>query len=279
MSYRLTQAQASLVIFLSYALSFLPPSPNLQNASKLLLGVTIPSYTQCIASLIVGQEMNVVHILSTDISSKTFAPFMHGKVEFRFNHLSPSAPPTLFEGPIWIFVDWVLPELSGLDMIRRLRNDPRISSAHITMVLEQCDDDDKRRALRAGADDYLIGPMNRKKILDRVLSLMSERDVPLSHRVLERGPLLMDIDAWRTSWEGRTVELTPHEFRLLRFFAENPNRALSRSEVIEALGRDPTSFDGRNVDAWVRRLRVVFDRSGINLPLRTVRSVGYVFDS
>ncbi|WP_394730477.1 response regulator transcription factor [Altererythrobacter sp. GH1-8] len=223
--------------------------------------------------------MNVVHILSTDVSIKAFPPFLHGKAEFRFSHLSLAATPTLFEGPVWIFVDWVLPEISGLDMIRRLRNDPRTSSAHITMVLEQCDDDDKRRALRAGADDYLVGPAHRKQILDRVLSLMSERDVPLTHQVLERGPLLMDIDAWRTTWDGKSVQLTPHEFRLLRFFVENPNRALSRSEVIEALGRDSASFDGRNVDAWVRRLRAVFERSDINLPLRTVRSVGYVYDS
>ncbi len=223
--------------------------------------------------------MNVVHILSTDISSKEFAPFLHGKVEFRFSHLSSQAPATLLDGPVWIFVDWVLPDLSGMDMVRRLRNDPRTSSAHITMVLEQCDEGDKRRALRVGADDYLIGPIDRTKILDRVLALMSERDVPLTHHVIERGPLMLDIDAWRASWGRTNVELTPHEFRLLRFFAENPNRALERSEVIEALGRDPSSFEGRNVDAWVRRLRAVFAKAGVDLPLRTVRSVGYVFDA
>lgn len=223
--------------------------------------------------------MNTVHLLSTNIACKEYAPFQHGKIDFRFQFLEASFVPTVLDGPVWIFVDWVLADLSGLDMVRRLRADVRTANAHITMVLEQCDDEDKRRALRAGADDYVIGPVDRTILLDRVLALMGERDIPYSHQVVQRGPLVLDIDAWRASWAGQIVELTPHEFRLLRFFAENPNRALKRSEVIAALGRDTATFDGRNVDAWVGRLRAVFSRAGVNLPLRTVRSVGYVYDS
>lgn len=223
--------------------------------------------------------MNIVHILSTDISSKELPSFTHGKVEFRFGYLSSALRLAVFDGPVWIFVDWVLPEMSGLDMIRRLRNEPQTKSAHITMVLEQCDDDHKRRALQAGAEDYLVGPVDRTKMLDRVLALMSDRNVPLTHQVVERGPLFMDVDAWRTRWDGKNIALTPHQFRLLRFFAENPNRALQRSEIIEALGRDPSEFDGRNVDGSVRRLRAVFANEGVTLPLRTVRAVGYVYDA
>lgn len=222
--------------------------------------------------------MNVVHILSTDKACTSYTPFDHGKAVFKFSHLAESSTHHLFEGPIWVFVEWVLDELSGLDMVRRLRADPRTSRAHITMVLERDDDDDRRRSLRAGADDYAVGPLDRSAMLDRVLARIDSRPVPSTHQVIERGPLMIDIDAWRVNWEGQDVELTPHEFRLLRFFAENANRAMSREEIIAALGRDPAQFDARNVDAWVRGLRSVFKRADIALPLRTVRAIGYVFD-
>lgn len=222
--------------------------------------------------------MSVVHILTTDKTCKSYLPFDHGKAIFRFSHLAPSSKQILLEGPIWIFVDWVLEDLSGLDMIRRLRADSRTSRAHITMVLEADDESDKRRSLRAGADDYVIGPIDRTAILDRVLARINSRPVPFAHQVIERGPLVIDIDGWRATWAGQEIDLTPHEFRLLRYFAENSNRAMSREEIIEALGRDPAQFDARNVDAWVRGLRAVFRKSGLSLPLRTVRAVGYVFD-
>ena len=74
---------------------------------------------------------------------------------------------------MWAFVDWVMPELAGLELCRRLRADSRTADAHVTMVLEEDDAEDRRRALRAGADDYVIGPLTRTAVLDRVLALQS----------------------------------------------------------------------------------------------------------
>ena len=74
--------------------------------------------------------------------------------------IGPELPSHLADGPLYCFVDWLLPEESGLEMVRRLREAAATRHGHITMVLEVADPEDKRRALRAGADDYLLGPLD-----------------------------------------------------------------------------------------------------------------------
>ena len=83
-------------------------------------------------------------------------------------NLGPELPTALPDGPLYCFVDWLLPEESGLEMIRRLRESEPTRASHITMVLEAPDADDKRHALRAGADDYLLGPLDAAKLVQRL---------------------------------------------------------------------------------------------------------------
>ena len=116
-------------------------------------------------------RMDRIIILTTDSAAETFEDFEHNDTVFAFRRLTADGPPMLLEGAVWVFVDWVMPDLSGLEMCRRLRADPRTEDAHITMVLERDDPEDRRRALRAGADDYLVGSVGRQTILDRVLAL------------------------------------------------------------------------------------------------------------
>src|SRR5690606_9691391 len=113
--------------------------------------------------------MNRVTILTTNADAARFEPLVHGDTEFAFDLLTAEGPRRLVEGTVWAFVDWVMDDLSGLEMCRRLRADPRTRGAHVTIVLEADDGEDRRRALRAGADDYAIGPLDRRAMLDRVL--------------------------------------------------------------------------------------------------------------
>ena len=146
------------------------------------------------------------------------------------------------------------------------------------MVLERDDVEDRRRALRAGADDYIVGPIDRTIILDRVLALQLKQHQRHALHQLERGMLSIDLAALRAKWAGAPIDLSPNEFRLLRFFAENPNRVLSRSELIAGLGKLDPPIDDRTVDVWVGRLRKAFRNVGAAEALRTVRSMGYVLD-
>jgi two-component system phosphate regulon response regulator PhoB len=111
-----------------------------------------------------------------------------------------------------------------------------------------------------------------------VLALQARRSDPAGMRRIEHGPLVINLGALQARWLDRPIVLRPNEFRLLRFFAENPNRVLSRAELIAGLGKGEAPIDERTVDVWIGRLRRALKAAGAGHPLRTVRQMGYVFD-
>ena len=159
--------------------------------------------------------MRTINIFLTDPIAGELPDFENGEMRYAFARLYSDGPRRLVEGPVCAFVDWVMEDLSGLEMCRRLRGDPRLDEAHITIVLEQDDADDKRRALRAGADDYLVGPVDRTMILDRVMALQGGIGQPRINERLELGALLVDLAALQARWAGQPLNLRPNEFRLL----------------------------------------------------------------
>jgi two-component system phosphate regulon response regulator PhoB len=222
--------------------------------------------------------MNLVLIFGTAEEVESFEEFELNDTKFAFRHLPPEGPSTLIEGPCWIFVDWMLPELSGLEMCRRLRADARTKDAHVTMVLEIDDIEDRRRALRAGADDYMLQPASRQAMLDRILAQNPVGGWRSAPEMIEAGNLKIMPAAERASWGGQVLTLSPNEFRLLRFIAENPNRVLSRKELISALGKSGDPDYLRTVDVWIKRLRSALRKAGAGQILRTVTNKGYVLD-
>ena len=222
--------------------------------------------------------MTVINVFLTSDLPDPVHDFVHDGRRITFARLLADGPHPVCDGTMWIFVDWVMADLSGLELCRRLRTDQRTADAHITMVLDSDDADDRRRALKAGADDYIVGPVDRTRVLDRVLALQGEPGPRRSAQRLERGPLLIDMAALQARWSGEAIALRPNEFRLLRFFAENPNQVLSRAALIGGLGKQEPAIDERTADVWIGRLRRALKQAGAGNPLRTVRSIGYVFD-
>ena len=223
--------------------------------------------------------MEVITILLTNDLGESLENFVHDDRSFTFARLELDQPRPLVDGSLWVFVDWVMDDLAGLEMCRRLRADPTTADAHITMVLEEDDAEDRRRALKAGADDYLVGPLDRTAVLDRVMVVQTSGADRAASRLLELGELTIDLAALQARWDGVPIALRPNEFRLLRFFAENPNRVLSRQDLIAGLGKREPAIDERTVDVWIGRLRRALKAAGAGNPLRTVRSMGYVFDA
>ncbi|MBO6945221.1 response regulator transcription factor [Altererythrobacter sp.] len=221
--------------------------------------------------------MSVVKILLTHPDADDFDPFIHDDTKYEFVKITSRAPAQIFEGPVWIFIDWVLDNLAGLELCRRLRADPQTAGAHITMVLDDQDFAARRRALDAGADDYMSGPIDRRTVLDRILALKPTA-ANYSAEQLDYGPLTINLPAFRAYWRDEPIEVSPNEFRLLRFLAENANRTLSRHEIVSGLGKKEEQIDERTVDVWIGRLRKAIKAAGGGNPLRTVRSIGYVFD-
>jgi two-component system phosphate regulon response regulator PhoB len=155
--------------------------------------------------------MDVVNIFLTSELGESLDDFVHDQRRFTFDRLGAEGPRRLVEGPMWAFIDWVMPELAGLEMCRRLRADTRTMDAHVTMVLEEDDPEDRRRALRAGADDYVIGPLTRTAVLDRVLALQSRTSERQATRRFELGALTIDMAALQARWNETPIVLRPNE--------------------------------------------------------------------
>jgi len=223
--------------------------------------------------------MDRVTILTTDGNAEGFENFEHNGTTFEFRTLGAAGPSILIDGAAQIFVNWVMEDLSGLEMCRRLRADARTREAHVTMVLERDDPDERRRALKAGADDYMVEPVGRQAILDRILAVHPFAIRRAGNQVIESGHLRIDLAAEQARWRASRIMLRPNEFRLLRFLAENPDRVHSRRELIGAIGKSGDPEYLRTVDVWIKRLRFALREVGASHLLRTVHNKGYVFDA
>ena len=217
--------------------------------------------------------MVTVNIFTTSAVAGAENDFHHGGVTFTFDRLGAEGPRRLVEGPLYAFLDWALPAISGLEMCRRLRADPRTTYAHITVVLEDENAEDSRRA-----DDYMVGPLDRTRVLDRVLALYAGRQDHHAVQSIVVGHLVIDLVAFQARWKGKPIRLAPNEFRLLRFLAENPNRVHSRRAIIEGLGKECAAIGERTVDVWMKRLRPALQEVGMADAVRTIRMVGYCLD-
>ncbi|MEQ1541130.1 MAG: response regulator transcription factor [Novosphingobium sp.] len=178
---------------------------------------------------------------------------------------------------VWGFIDWLCPTMSGLEMCRRLRDAEPTRRSHLTMVLDEADSDARRRALQAGADDYIVGALDAARVIERV-----EGKAAVVHPARQRfvnGPIALDVAAHQVRVGGAVVTLRPNEFHLLAHFMEFPDQVFSRTALIARLGKDEDAIDERTVDVWVGRLRRSLAAHGAPDPLRTVRSLGYVMDS
>lgn len=219
-----------------------------------------------------------IKILHTSALAGRTEPYEHEDLRVRFHSLNSSVEVPLAEGRIFAFVDQFLPDVSGLEVCRRLRCDPHAIKSHITFVLEQADVDAGKQAIKAGADDYVVGPMSRTIILDRVLGAISGYLEPIEPQVIRLGDLFIDLPAYQVRWRGAPIPLRPIEFRLLRFMMEHPGRVFTRFQLLAALGKQDPPIDERTVDVWIGRLRRSLRAAGAGDGIRTVRQLGYVLD-
>lgn len=177
----------------------------------------------------------------------------------------------------WLFIDWLLPVMAGMQLVRLLRESGRAANARISMVLPQASEDIQMRALQAGADDYIIGPLSPEKLIDRMRIYRSAVPQP-REPVLRLGDLTVDTNAFSVRYRDRVLALKVSEFHLMAHFARHPNRVFTRSTLIGVMGRGQDVDDERTVDVWISRLRTKLRQYEVPYELRTVRSFGYILD-
>jgi two-component system, OmpR family, phosphate regulon response regulator PhoB len=178
-----------------------------------------------------------------------------------------------------VLLDWMLPLLSGLEVCRQLRRNPRTKQIPIIMLTARGEETDRVRGLAVGADDYVPKPFSYPELMARIRAVLRRTRPSLIAERLNYAGIEMDLAQHRVIREGQPVRLGPTEFRLLRHFLEHPGRVFSRDQIIDAVwGRD-AYVDERTVDVHIRRLRKALIKEGETDPIRTVRSAGYALDN
>jgi two-component system phosphate regulon response regulator PhoB len=183
------------------------------------------------------------------------------------------------ERPDVVVLDWMIANLSGIEVCRRLRRAPETAGLPIIMLTARAEEGDRVRGLETGADDYVTKPFSPRELVARVRALLRRLRPALSGGNLDYAGVIMDTSAHKVTRDGISVQLGPTEFRLLRHFLEHPGRVFSREQLLDAVwGRD-VYVEQRTVDVHIRRLRKAINGDDLPDLIRTVRSAGYALDS
>jgi two-component system phosphate regulon response regulator PhoB len=179
--------------------------------------------------------------------------------------------------PDLVLLDWMLPEVTGLTLLRRLRADPRTRDIPIIMLTSRERECDKVTGLDIGADDYLTKPFSSLELISRVKAVMRRRVPQLTDDIVESGGIRIDPASNRITAGGNDIELGSIEFRMLHFFVSHPNRVYSRTQLLNEIWGDHVFIEERTVDVHIRGLRRALAPTGHDQLFETVRGTGYCF--
>jgi two-component system phosphate regulon response regulator PhoB len=182
------------------------------------------------------------------------------------------------QAPDLILLDWMLPQLSGLELCRRLRRRPETAHIPIIMLTARGEEPDRLRGLETGADDYVTKPFSPAELIARIRAVLRRVRPALAGQVLTFHDPSMDLAAHRVFRADREIHLSPTEFRLLRHFLESPGRVFGRAQLLDRVWGGDLEIEPRTVDATIRRLRRALNAGGETDVLRTVRAEGYSLD-
>jgi two-component system phosphate regulon response regulator PhoB len=177
--------------------------------------------------------------------------------------------------PDLILLDWMLPDVAGTVLARKLRADARCKDIPIIMLTARAQEQDKIEGLDAGADDYITKPFSPKELMARIKAVLRRRAPQLTDDLIDIGGLQLDPATHRVAGAGKELRLGPTEFKLLHFFMTHPERVYSRMQLLDQVWGDHVFVEERTVDVHIRRLRQALEGSGHDRLIETVRGAGY----
>ena len=177
-----------------------------------------------------------------------------------------------------ILLDWMLPEISGVEICRIIRSKPEIKNIPIIMLTAKSQEEDKVKGLSSGADDYVTKPFSIPELMARVKTNM--RRAPLfeeDERFIEYEDIQIDVIEKKVKRGDTYIHLSPTEFRLLKMLIKEPGKVFSREVLLKAVWGENIFVESRTVDVHIRRLRRSLNKYGPDY-IRTVRANGYAID-
>lgn len=188
----------------------------------------------------------------------------------------------LDQRPDLVLLDWMMPETSGYELLRRLRREELTEKLPVIMLTAKVEESNRVSGLEGGADDYVSKPFSVRELIARIKALLRRSATGEDVSQLDAGGLRLDPVAHRVYADGKAIEMGPTEFRLLNFLMKNPERAYTRGQLLDNVWGANVYIDERTVDVHVRRLRKALEPEHEGLPdfgrfIQTVRGTGYRF--
>ena len=181
--------------------------------------------------------------------------------------------------PDLLLVDWMLPDMSGLELIRSLKKSKDSEEIPSIMLTAKAEEQDKISGLDGGADDYITKPFNPRELLARIQAVLRRSGPSGGEDVVEVPGLKIDDSSHRVSTGEREIALGPTEYRLLHFFTTHPERVFSRGQLLDRVWGGNTYVEERTVDVHIRRLRRALEPFSLDGHVQTVRGAGYRFST
>ena len=221
---------------------------------------------------IVEDEPSILELVKHNLEKANFKVFFSINGEEGLKEIKKKEPDL-------ILLDWMLPDLSGIEICKSLKKDQKFKSIPIIMLTAKGQEEDKILGLNTGADDYLVKPFSHSELVARINALLRR----VKPQAIEDSVTFEDLEVdrlqKRVSRGGQQIILGPTEYNLINFFITNPRRVFSREQLLENVWLNSINVELRTVDVHIRRLRKAINLPGKKNLIRTVRSTGYSLDN
>ena len=221
--------------------------------------------------LVVEDDKDLISLIKFNLKSEGFNVL-----------LSPNGEDGLFtakeEKPDLILLDWMLPILSGIEVLQRLKNNKDTKSIPVIFITAKGEENDKIRGLNSGADDYIVKPFSTKELIARIKANL-RRDKLIPDDKIVCSDIEIDLVSKRVKRQNKIIHLGPIEFRLLHYLCKNQGRVFSRDQLLDNVWGNDVYVEQRTVDVHIRRLRKALNINNLPNIIRTIRSEGYSVES
>lgn len=188
------------------------------------------------------------------------------------------------ERPDLILLDWMMPEVSGIELLRRLRREQVTQEIPVILLTAKAEEQNTVQALDAGADDYVTKPFSARELTSRIKSVLRRTEGMSENELIVVNGLSLDPIGHRVYVNDKPLVIGPTEFKLLKFFMSHQERAYTRGQLLDQVWGSNVYIEERTVDVHIRRLRKALSSSqsgklDIGDYIQTVRGTGYRFSA
>ena len=219
--------------------------------------------------LIIDDEIHIVELLKFNLENNGY------KVDYSYDGFDGYLKTKEFQ-PDLILLDWMLPNISGIDLLKKIRSDETLEQIPVIMLTAKNMEEDKLEGLEDGADDYITKPFSVKEVLARITSVLRRYKYTSNEKieVLKADDIQVNVNKHIVTKNGQEIELTLKEFQILKLLIENKGNVLTRTFLLDKIWGYDYYGETRILDVHIRHLRKKIGDNDSKL-IETVRGVGY----